>query len=297
MGTIILPHQFCYKSTKSRNNSKCLPQIIYLLFQLFVCLSLKAAPDTLLNLQPVNTIKGNFSNFFVDNLGNIFLLTSSNQIKKLNNNLDSVAIFNESKLYGDIYSIDVSNPLKVLVYYRDYNTILMLDRQLTTLNTIDLRQQNLFQVKGIAQSYDNNIWLFDEVDNKLKKIDANANLLLETSDFRLLFDSIYSPHTIIDMNGLLYLYNTKDGWKIFDYYGGLKTQYPALNWRDVQVSDAFLEGHDSTYFYAEHPKDLQFFKTKPNLNLANARKIIQMQNLYYILTKDGINIYREVVKQ
>ena len=296
MGTIISPHHFCYKSTKSRRDSKCLPKIICLFFQLFVCLSLKAAPDTLLNLQPVNAIKGNFSNFFVDNLGNIFLLTSSNQIKKLNNNLDSVAIFNESKLYGDIYSIDVSNPLKVLVYYRDFNTILMLDRQLTTLNTIDLRQQNLFQVKAIAQSYDNNIWLFDEVDNKLKKIDASANLLLETPDFRLLFDSIYSPHTIIDMNGLLYLYSARGGWKIFDYYGGLKTQYPALNWRDVQVSDAFLEGHDSTYFYAERPKDLQFFKTKPNLNLANTRKIIQMQNLYYILTKDGIDIYSEVAK-
>ena len=297
METIILPNHFYHKGLNPRRSTKYLQKIIYLLSLIFICQSLKAAPDTLLNLQPVNTIKGNFSNFFVDNLGNIFLLTSSNQIKKLNNNLDSVAIFNESKLYGDIYSIDVSNPLKVLVYYRDFNTILMLDRQLTTLNTIDIRQQNLFQVKAIAQSYDNNIWVFDEVDNKLKKIDENGNLLLETPDFRLLFDSSYIPHTIIDMNGLLYLYSARGGWKIFDYYGGLKTQYPALNWRDVQVSDAFLEGHDSTYFYAERPKDLQFFKTKPNLNLANTRKIIQMQNLYYFLTKDGINIYREVAKQ
>ena len=267
--------------------------ILYLAFFIFFCHSAKATPDTLLHLQLTKTIKGDYKSFSVDNLENIFLITPSNQIKKLNNNLDSIAIFNESNLYGDIYSIDVSNPLKVLVYYKDFNTILSLDRQLGKRNVIDLRLQNIFQVKAIAQSYDNNIWLFDEVDNKLKKIDETGNVLFETSDFRLLFDDNYTPQTIMDVSGLLYLYSQKKGWKIFDYYGGLKSQYPISNWQDVEVFDGFLKGHDSTYFYADRPKEMQFFRAKPTINLSSARKIFQLNGLYYILTKEGLSTYIE----
>ena len=289
MAKLISYSKICHKGTKTKRSTKT--AILSFLFLLFYSLSLKAAPDTLLQFQLTQTIKGSYADFSVDNLGNIYLITADNQIKTLNSNLDSIAIFNDSKLYGDIYSIDVSNPFKVLVYYRDFNTILMLDRQLNNRNSIDLRQQNLFQVKAIAQSYDNNIWLFDEVDSKLKKIDENGNILLETPDFRILFDDAFTPQTIIDMNGLLYLYNPKGGWKIFDYYGGFKMQYPAFNWKDVQVSDAFLKGHDSTYFYAERPKDFQFLQAKPSISIANAKKIVLLNNLCYILTKEGINVY------
>ena len=292
MARLISYSRVCHKGTKAQRSTKTAKAIICFALLFFVCPSLKASsPDSLLHFQLTQTIKGSYGDFSVDNLGNIYLITANNQIKTLNSNLDSIAIFNDSKLYGDIYSIDVSNPFKVLVYYRDFNTILMLDRQLNNRNTIDLRQQNLFQVKAIAQSYDNNIWLFDEVDSKLKKIDESGNILQETPDFRLLFDDSFTPQNIIDMNGLLYLYNLKGGWKIFDYYGGFKMQYPAFNWKDVQVADAFLKGHDSTYFYAERPKDLQFLKAKPNISIANAKKIVQLNNLCYILTKEGISIY------
>ena len=41
-----------------------------------------AAGDTTLQLQYEKTIEGNFSNFYTDNLGNIFLVTQKNQVKK-----------------------------------------------------------------------------------------------------------------------------------------------------------------------------------------------------------------------
>lgn len=251
----------------------------------------KAVTDTTLRVQPVKTINGSFTNFSVDNLGNIFLITATNQIKKLNNNFDSAGIFNDVKRYGSIYTIDVSNPLKVLVYYKDFATIVMLDKQLNNRNSIQLRAQNILQVKAIAQSYDNNIWLFDEVDNKLKKIDESGNLLLETSDFRLLFEDNATPQSIIDMNGLLYLYNTKKGWTVFDYYGGLKNQYPITNWQDVQVTDNYLRGHDSSFYYTANPKQLQYTNIKLPASFANAIKLLLLQNKAYVLTKQGLEIY------
>ena len=73
-----------------------------------------------------------------------------------------VAVFNNVKKFGKLSTIDVSIRLRYLLYYKDFSTIVVLDRLLAIRNTIDLRKQNIFQVNAIAQSYDNNIWLFDE---------------------------------------------------------------------------------------------------------------------------------------
>jgi len=252
--------------------------------------------DSMHRLVLIKTIKGDFKDFSIDNLGNLYLIFSTNQIKKLDTNLDSVAIFNDTKRFGDLYTIDVSNPLKVLVFYKDFATVLMLDRQLNIKNVIDLRQQNIFQVAAISQSNDNNVWLFDEVEYKLKKIDNYGKLLMETPDFRLLFNDSHAfiPKYIIDNNNLLYLYHQNVGWKVFDYYGGFKTQYSFPNWTDVSVVDGFLKGHDQNNFFAERPKDLQSFKFTTNVDLKRAKKILVKQNIYYFLTKDGVEIYNSL---
>src|SRR5882672_5628227 len=88
----------------------------------------------------VKSIKGDIVSFTVDNLDNIYLLSSTGQVKKLNSNGDSVAVFNDIKKFGDATFIDVSNPLKVLLYYKDFATIVVLDRYLNIRNSIDLRK-------------------------------------------------------------------------------------------------------------------------------------------------------------
>jgi len=155
-----------------------------------------AAAQTDSSFQFVKTVKGDIVTFTVDNLDYIYLLGSTNQVKKLNPNGDSVAVFNNVRRYGQASLIDVSNPLKVLLYYSDFATIVVLDRMLNVRNTIDLRKQNILQVRAIGQSYDNKIWLYDELDNKLKKIDEDGKLLWETPDFRQLFGEALMPQKL-----------------------------------------------------------------------------------------------------
>src|SRR5687767_1631412 len=68
-------------------------------------------------------IEGDIVDFTVDNLDNIYVLNSRNQVKKYNANGDSVAIYNDVKKYGQASLIDVSNPLRILLYYRDFATV------------------------------------------------------------------------------------------------------------------------------------------------------------------------------
>lgn len=251
-----------------------------------------AASDTSLHLQLIKTIAGSYTNFYADNLQNIYLIsTATSQIKKLSNNGDSVAVFNNTARYGKVYSMDVSNPLKILVYYKDFTTIVLLDRFLTTRATIDLRRLGITQVKTIALSYDGNIWLYDEQEGKLKKIDENSNLLTESADLRLVFNDSLNPVNLIDNNGQLYLYDNRAGWLIFDSYTAFKKQLAFGNWKDASAADERLTGRDSNFVYARQG-DIDYHTVKANISLADIIKTQWQGSILYLLDKDGVKLYQ-----
>ena len=193
----------------------------------------------------------------VDMLNNIYLVTAGNQLKKLNANGDSIAAFNDVKKYGNPSLVDVSNPLKVLLYYKNFATVVILDRLLSQRNSINFRQQNIFSVKAIGSSYDNNIWLFDEQDLTLKKIDEAGKVLLTTTDWRLLMDSVPAPAKIIDANNFVYLYDDAKGFYIFDYYGTFKNNLPFLHWENISVGTNSLAGFSGTQYFSYQLQSLQ----------------------------------------
>src|SRR4051812_7176206 len=232
---------------------------LILAFILFVSLHSFAAGDTTLHLQLTKTIPGNYSNFYADNLQNIYLVAANtNQVKKVNSNGDSVAVFNISTRFGKVYSMDVSNPLKVLVYYKDFATVMLLDRFFAIRTIVDLRKLGITQVKAVALSYDGNIWLYDEGEGKLKKIDESGNVLVESADLRLIFNDVINPVKIIDNNSELYLYDSKLGWLIFDYYTAFKKQLQFTGWKDVAANDNRLSGRDENHFFYAVQSDIDY---------------------------------------
>jgi len=250
-----------------------------------------AQTDSSIHLTQQRFIQGSFVNFYVDNLNNIYLLNGDNQIKKLDGNGDSVAVSNGLKKYGDIYSMDVHNALKIVAYYKDYATIVVLDRFLKTINTIDLRKFGILQSQAVAVSYDNNYWVFDEVENKLKKIDDNGNILLSTPDLRTVFDESFLPEKIIDYNGSVYLYSKKNGCKIFDYYGALKQNVATPGWENVEIIKNSIVGFDDTLMHVFTPNIFKesTYLIQPRIN--DAKKLQMVLSNLYVLKADGLYIY------
>ena len=243
------------------------------------------------SIQFIKLIPGSFSYFNVDNLDNIYLVTKSNQLKKINIDGDSLGVYNDVRSYGQLVSIDVSNPLKILLYYKDFASIIELDRLLGLLNTINLRTQNIFSVRAVATSYDNNTWLYDEGDRELKKIDDNGNILSTTVDFGLLFDSVPSPSRIIDRDGYVYLYDANKGFYVFDYYGSLKNKIPFFHWSNVDVVGKNIYGFTDSllYQYQLGSLNLQQYVLPDVFN--NALQIKAGNNKVYLLKEAGLEIF------
>lgn len=183
----------------------------------------------------VRTYHGDIAGAAVDNLDNLYIISSTGQVKKFGAQGDSLGVFNGIRNYGKLSSIDVSNPLKPLLFYKDFSTVVVLDRFLARRTSLNLRTVNILQPSAISLSYDNNIWVFDQYDNKLKKIDETGNVLLETVDFRNLFDKGIAPQKIINDNGLVYLADSAAGIFVFDNYGSFKRKVILKDWSMIDV--------------------------------------------------------------
>lgn len=256
-------------------NCTCLPKIF-------------AQKDSLFHF--VKQIPFPVSSFSVDNIGGLYLITSDNQLKKYNEKGDSI-VFNQVTQYGKLTYVNAENPWKTILFYQNFSTIVLLDKYLNVVTSINLRKQNIFRVQAVTTSYDNNIWLFDEQDNKLKKIDDNGNVLSETVDFRLLFDSVPDPKQIIDRDGFVYLYDPQKGIYIFDYYGSFKGKLTFINWKNITVIGKDIYGFDEQNLYKYSAPLPDYTSEKLPVELQNSSSIQIRNHKIYILKNNRLAIY------
>ena len=188
----------------------------------------------------IKTYKGDITTAALDNLDNLYIISSTGQVKKFGPKGDSIGVFNGIRNYGKLSAIDVTNPLKPLLFYKDFSNVLVLDRFLANRVSLNLRQYNILQPSAIGLSYDNNIWVFDQYDSKLKKIDEAGTILLETPDFRTLFNQTFVPQKIINDNGLVYLADSASGILVFDNYGTFKRKIALKGWNSIDVRNGMI---------------------------------------------------------
>lgn len=233
----------------------------------------------------------------VDILNNIFVVTATGQLKKINLDGDSIAVYNDIKKYGNPSLIDVSNPLKILVYYKNFSTAVILDRFLAQRNIINFRKENLLSVQAVSTSYDNNLWIFDGQEFKLKKIDEYGKLISESNDLRQFISDVPLPESIFDNGLYVYLYDPQKGIYIFDYYGTLKKQLPYLGWQNANVWNGSIYGFSNNgrtlNTYEEKTAILRSYNIPANI-AGDAIKFVNGKLV--VLKKDRIEIYEQTTR-
>ncbi|HLO80381.1 MAG TPA: hypothetical protein VK166_05465 [Chitinophagaceae bacterium] len=261
-----------------------------LLLTIFLFVSILAKAQDLAQ-PPARQWKGNFIDFAPDNLGNLYLLTTDYQLKKFSVKGDSMGVFNDVKRYGKLTTINASNPLRTILYYKDFRTVLVLDRLLNAVNTIDLRKLNIFQVKAVAPAYDNSIWVFDEQESKLKKIGEDGKLLSETADLRLVLDEAPLPQKIFDQNGFVYLYDPSKGIFIFDYYGALKNRIALIDWKNLQVLGNNIVGIKDGKILSYKTGTLEISETPVPQFITNSKDLHITPVGIYVMDSGGVSLY------
>ncbi len=169
-----------------------------------------------------------------DPFGNVYVI-GTNEISKYNYKGILQKTFS-NKRYGKISFLDVTNPLKILVYYKDFQQIVFLDDQLTLSNNpISLENLGYEQTSLVCSSMNNSFWLYNNQNNELVRYSKELKPLVKTGNLKQILQSDIKPNFIKEHNGNLYLNCPSFGILVFDIYGTFSKTIPLKNLKEFDV--------------------------------------------------------------
>ena len=77
---------------------------------------------------------------------------------------------------GNITKVDILNPLKIVLFYEDFNTVVLLDNQLNKMTEINFSQNSIpIVVPAIGMSTQNQLWIFNTLNQQIGLFDYLKN--------------------------------------------------------------------------------------------------------------------------
>jgi len=225
----------------------------------------------------------------IDNFSN-FYTTNDNQVLKFSPDGTYLYPFEEFK-YGKIGMLDVTNPMKILVFCPDFMTVITLDKfltPLTTYNFFDLGYQN---ISAVAMSNDGLLWFYDNTDFKLKKIDETGAITFQSQPLNTAMDAVPNPDFMVEKDNAVYLNDPEIGIMVFDILGNYSKTVPIKGLKKFQVFQDQIIYFDNGKLnaYGLITLDLKSIQLPDSAGIEMAA--IQ-KNRLAVLKKDRVDFYR-----
>jgi hypothetical protein len=131
--------------------------------------------------------------------------------------------------------MDASNAFNLLLYYPDYQTAITLDRTMNKTGEWNLLSFGFLKVPVVATSADNQLWLYDAADQRLKKIGPDGVVLVQSDNLMQVLGYSLQPACLLDRGNLIYLSDPARGIIVFDAIGQYHFTMPLLEIADFQM--------------------------------------------------------------
>ena len=257
-------------------------KIVLIVFLLY---NLTSISQSLIKLDLIHSSAVN-DNLFIgeDKLGGQYFLNDNNLTKIFN---DKYFNYQNNK-FLEVDYIDLFNPLKVKIFYKNFNSIVLLDNKLSEISTINFNQINPNKsIIQIASGNENNIWVYNELNSKLELY----NFL--TKKFKILNVDIQGE--VRRIKG-----NYKYCWVLSDNYF-YKINYFGNVIYKIEVNDFknFDFYNENLIFYNE--KILSFFNdetkefTEIKLNNLLIKHLFVSNQRLYIYNEKYLNKYKLLI--
>ncbi|MBK9254759.1 MAG: hypothetical protein IPM42_04665 [Saprospiraceae bacterium] len=225
-----------------------------------------------------------------DHLGSIYVVTQNNILIKYDQtNTEKYRYAN--KRSGQITHLDVTNPMKILAFFDDFNRIIILDNTLTEITEIDLETSGFTDISAVCIANDDQYWVYDPVQFKLFKVNNRGVITTETSntnDFGMSGKQIVS---IRESGNYVVLMDHESGFWFFDNLG----QY-IKNYQSRDVKSFQFDGRQIYYFNPDGLNRFSILLSEHNLfdlsgvrNTQNIKNILFTQDSFIMIYPDGIN--------
>lgn len=236
-------------------NSKFLNTTL-LFFLLCVSPFLKAQTDSLLDCRyPVLNKKIDF--FELDIYQNIYAVDQNSTLLKLNKNGELISTFGNAS-YGVLTSVQVLNPMKIFLFYKESGILLFLNEQLTPITEpFHLFEKNYQHISLAAASSSNQILLYDLLDSKVILLDY---FMKEISQNQLRIED-FNPIKIISTTEKGFIFHDPNyGILFFDSFGTIEKLIPLAISSEIQITNNQLRYLENDKWVEYDFKKMEFSK-------------------------------------
>lgn len=240
-------------------------------------------------IKPLYSISvNNVHKVAVDNLLNVYTI-SDFEIKKYNKQDTLFTRFSELN-YGKISSVDFSNPLRIPVFYADFNKLIVLDNTLNYLkDPIDLLDEGYNQINAICSSYDGGLWMYSREDFSLNRYTVNLLKDRSVPNLNTILDSELEVVSMLERDNRLYMLASNKKIYVFDIYGAFIKSIP------LNIDKEFVVYGQKIYWMNNHELfwfDLLSFNTNSYLLPdTEIRSFSIHSNRLVLLTKTKVAVY------
>lgn len=256
--------------------------LIAILF-LLALVAFKTSDWTLIKSIP---LKASF--FTTDNLGNIYAVRKD-ILEKYDAQGNNIKTYSNKNL-GEITFVDASNPLKLVLFYKDFYQILFLDNTLSIQGKpVSLEQYGLEQSTLLCSSYNNGLWIYNQQNFELNRLDNNLQRQQQTGNISQLLGIRINPNYMTEYNNRIYLNDPAIGILVFDAYG---TYYNTIHLKGLNNFQLY---DDALFYYANNKLKTYHLKTmeEQTFNLPDSLTIsvrIERKKMFF-LKENSLDIY------
>lgn len=219
----------------------------------------------------------------VDKYGSLYTVQKNQLIKKAK---DQTYNFSAIGL-GTLTSVDILNPLKLVLYYENVNIVILLDDRLNEMNRIDFNTINDFKTTGfVTKAEKDNLWIFNVDNRELEVFDYKQKRVLYNT--QPVEGKILSQKSNFNFCWIL----TDKKLSQYNAYGSLTYEIPVENISDISYYNKYILAKSQNKLMLLHEKEHLFYPI--NISEIDIAEFYSADENLYIY--DGNFLYKFALK-
>ena len=190
---------------------------------------------------------------------------------------------------GKITKTDLRNPLKIVLFYENFNSIILLDNMLNEIKNINFSENSVNLIAAaVGLSSQNQLWIYNGINQQLGLYDYLKN---EYKTISVPFTDRIKYYTS-DFNHFQWI-DAKNNWYMSDIFGKItfKGLIPDFDLLEICSENQYIYSKSGTLMLQDVEKDKKY---EIKISEKTFTKFYYKDQILSIFTKEGITNYKIV---
>ncbi len=142
-------------------------------YLLFLNISICNSQENIIRATQLNSVDFDADVFLgYDGFGNYFYQKNDVLFKIVN----ATTLQYQNLSLGKLSKVDITNPLKIILFYQEFNSVVVLDNQLNEIQNIQFSKNEIpIVATAIGISAQNQLWIYNSLNQQIGLYDLNSN--------------------------------------------------------------------------------------------------------------------------